>query len=87
MGLIADAADGADGTCPRCTYSDHRAPGPGRAPRRQFIYQNRGGFIERWLMGSLEPSIYVTYLLGRGGHDDESEAVHHWRQSGGPPSR
>jgi hypothetical protein len=43
--------------------------------------------MERWLRGSLEPSIYMTYLLRRGARDDESEAVHHWRQSGGPPAR
>jgi hypothetical protein len=43
--------------------------------------------MERWLMGSLEPSIYMTYLLRGGARDDESEAVHHWRQSGGPPAR
>ncbi len=40
------------------------------------------------LMCSLEPSIYVTYLLRhvtyllrRGARDDESEAVYDWRQS------
>jgi hypothetical protein len=37
--------------------------------------------------GAPEPSIYVTYLLRRGARDDESEAVYHWRQSGGPPAR
>jgi hypothetical protein len=42
---------------------------------------------EMVLMGSLEPSIYVTYLLRRGARDDKSEAVYHWRQSGGPPAR
>src|SRR5262245_45024192 len=25
---VSDAADGADGTCASCTYSDHPAPGP-----------------------------------------------------------
>jgi hypothetical protein len=46
-----------------------------------------GGGSKMVLMCSLEPSIYVTYLLRRGARDDESEAVYDRRQSGGPPAR
>jgi hypothetical protein len=38
-GSVADAADGADGTCPSCTYSDHPAPGPAFPTERNLDAQ------------------------------------------------